>query len=138
MQWIILHEEDVTMTYRYHSMLSTQTDFAGNLDVQKSCDGAISASLAGCNCNTSTGVINNQTENIESREQIILINCYSQHIDIIYVIELDYKKVRICISRYKMTVLLHIIVINLQSTQSSIEYFYGYDITGILPVCIFL
>ena len=84
MQWIVGLAEDVTTTYRYQSMLSAHTDFPGNIDVYTSFLGAISASLAGCNCNTSFGIINNQTYRI-------LINVYSQHKGIIYVIESDYK-----------------------------------------------
>ena len=54
---------DVRRTDRYQSMLSSQTDIAGNLDVSTSSIGAICESIASCNGNTSIDVTNNQTEN---------------------------------------------------------------------------
>ena len=40
------HAENVTKTYRYHTMPNIKTDFAGNLDVMTSCQGVFSLTKA--------------------------------------------------------------------------------------------
>ena len=83
----IFHAKDITRTYRNQSMSSSETDFAGYLDVATSGLGAICGPISSCHGNTSANNTNNQ-------RQRILLNFYSVHHGIMYVIESKYMKVR--------------------------------------------
>ena len=80
----IFHATDMTMTNRYQSMTRSQTDFAQYLDVYTYCIVAICVLISSYHGNTSADIRNNQT-------QRMLLNFYSLHYGIMYVIESDYK-----------------------------------------------
>ena len=80
----IFHAKDITRTYRNQSMPSQQTDFAGYHDVSTSGIGAICVLISNSHGNPSADVTSNQT-------QRILLNFYTLHYGMMYVIETGYN-----------------------------------------------
>ena len=110
----IFQATDIKSTYRNQSKSSSQTDSEGCLDVPASCIGVICGMIPSCHGNTSADVTNNQT-------QIIQLNFCSINYGIMYVMELEYKKVRKILNIY----ISQISLVSLISSHS-LRYSYIY------------